>query len=366
MGATLREAPQRHPQAIVIKWRHPVKRAFLLSILTFTFLMGCGGSGNSDNVTPPPDGVVNYRGMSYTSWGQEALSEPGSDQSLVKMRAVGVDTVSINVWEFQDNKNSTEIAPDFSRYSSSESSIRHAIRRAKSLGMKVMLKPNIDLRDGTWRAEIVPSDAWFAAYRGFIWKYATIAQQEGVDIMSIGTEFRDTEGWSDHWRGVASTVRNAFLGKITYATNHGDEQKIQWWDAVDYIGIDAYYVLSSSPDPTLSELKSVWKDRADAIEAWNLSSWNKPVLFTEAGYRSARGSASMPWDFTHQGTVDLTLQANCYDALLAEMTTRSWFRGVMWWNWETNPDAGGPLDNSFTPQGKPVEEVLRRYYDPVP
>ena len=165
------------------------------------------------------------------------------------MRGIGVDTVAINVWEFQDNENSTVIAPDYSLYSSSEASLRHAIQKAQSLGMNVILKPNVDLRNGNWRSFINPSNAWFSAYDTFIRKYATIAQQEGVHMLSIGTEFGNAQTWTSSWRGIASSARSVYGGQLTYSANHGAEEDVAWWDAVDQIGINAYYPLSTNANP---------------------------------------------------------------------------------------------------------------------
>ena len=308
-----------------------------------------------------------YKGMSLTSWSQNALASAGCDQSITNMRGIGVDTVAINVWEFQDNENSTVITPDYSLYSSSEASLRHAIQKAHGLGMNVILKPNVDLRNGNWRSFINPSAAWFSAYDTFIRKYATIAQEEGVHMMSIGTEFGNAQTWTSNWRGIASSARSVYGGQLTYSANHGSEQDVAWWDAMDQIGIDAYYPLSTNSNPTLATLKSAWNSRANSIGSWLSSTGlDKKILFTEVGYRSVVGAAAAPWDWSSGGAVDLQLQANCYEALLSELSGRNWFNGAMWWNWETNPSAGGLTDNGFTPQGKPASQVLRNYYQPVP
>src|SRR5689334_12660672 len=101
-----------------------------------------------------------YEGMSYTSFGTNVLSSTGSDQSLLNMSIVGTDTVALNFWWFQNSTTANSMAEDFTRYSSTVSSISHAIDTIHSLGMKVLLKPMLDVSDvaGTWRAYIDPSD----------------------------------------------------------------------------------------------------------------------------------------------------------------------------------------------------------------
>ena len=100
-----------------------------------------------------------FNGMSYTSWSENVLWTPESDQSIADMKAIHVDMVALNVLWFQDDVNSTVITPDFNYYSASTDSVVHAIEQIHSEGMGVMLKPMIDSRDGTWRGEINPSNA---------------------------------------------------------------------------------------------------------------------------------------------------------------------------------------------------------------
>src|SRR5712672_3274131 len=68
-----------------------------------------------------------YQGMSYTSFGSNVLSSSASDQSLLNMSMVGTDTVALNFWWFQNSVSANSMAEDFSRYSSTMSSVAHAI-----------------------------------------------------------------------------------------------------------------------------------------------------------------------------------------------------------------------------------------------
>ena len=89
-------------------------------------------------------------------------------------------------------------------------------------------------------------------------------------------------------------------------------------------------------------------------------------MFTEVGYRSTNGANTQPWAWGSNYGLNLQEQANCYEALLSTMWNRSWWQGAFWWNWETDPNAGGLNDQGYTPQGKPTLDVLKRYYAPVP
>jgi hypothetical protein len=131
---------------------------------------------------------------------------------------------------------------------------------------------------------------------------------------------------------------------------------------LDYVGIDAYFPLTNEIDPTMEELKNAWNQWVNTMEAWQLTV-NKPVVFTEIGYRSGDGANEAPWNYTISMSVDLQEQVDCYDAAFQTFWNRSWFYGFYWWNWETNPNAGGENDAGFTPQNKPVQSLITSWYD---
>jgi arabinogalactan endo-1,4-beta-galactosidase len=166
------------------------------------------------------------------------------------------------------------------------------------------------------------------------------------------------------WRRIISETRGIFAGPITYASNHeGEETTIRWWDALDYIGVDAYYPLTNQNDPTLSDLRAAWLTPTLALE--NLSrQYNRPIIITEIGYQSVDGANQHPWEWQTGGTVDIQEQADCYQAALEIFWRRPWLRGIYWWYWSADPNQGGPSDTDYTPHGKPAEIILKNYYYP--
>lgn len=319
-------------------------------------------------VCPAVVGAIEMKGVSYTAWRPDAMLSEDSDESLAKASADGCNWIAICVWWFQDNVDSTTIEPDYGRYSATAESVVHAIDTCHKLGMKVMLKPMVDCRDGTWRGNINPSFEWFSAYEQFVDFWARIAEENKVESFCVGCELKDTVLWSSSWKLVIRNVRTRYSGPMTYAANHGNEKNVDWWDELDYIGIDAYYPLTDKNDPTLSELKSAWEDRADSLEAWLGAFRNtKKIVFTEIGYQSADGTNRTPWytDPSSHAT-DLQEQAECYEALLSVCRERSWWLGAFWWNWETKASGGGQDDPYWTPMNKPAEAVMAGHYKTLP
>lgn len=317
-----------------------------------------------------------YQGMSYTAFGSSVLNTPGSDQSLLNMSILGTDTVALNVWWYQDEVDSNTMYSDPNR-SATIASVEHAIDDIQGLGMKVFLKPMLDVQDGTWRANILPTDAntWFSNYTNFIGMFADLAQAKGVELFSVGTELNRMEAPENtqRWIDLVADVRSRYDGAVTYAANWNDGSIgggydiLPWWNQVDYVGIDAYFPVTGSTNPSLAQMQAAWEARADQIDTWRQTQGlgDKHVIFTEAGLPSYDGANVTPFALladspNPSAPADELEQANGYEALLSVMSQRDWWDGAFWWNWETNPNTGSTT--SFTPQSKLAQDVLAEYY----
>jgi hypothetical protein len=232
----------------------------------------------------------------------------------------------------------------------------------------------VDVQDGTWRGTIRPSDttAWFASYDAFLTHYAALAQQNGVELLDVGTELATMSDWrnASSWTTIISHVRSAYSGPLTYSANAnatGDEfTSVSFWNLLDVAGLDVYVPLTNRIGPSKDELIQAWRrnvnghDMVAAYRNWQ-AGHGKPVIFTEIGYRSVAGANRAPWDFTFQGTPDPVEQANCYDAAFTVWSQESsWMKGTFWWAWPTTPP--GPADTDYTPRGKAAEGVLQSWY----
>ena len=250
--------------------------------------------------------------------------------------------------------------------------LRHAIRNAHELGMKVMLKPHIWLRersDDVWRGAIEMADEdgwtrWFADYERFVLHYATIAAAEGVELFCIGTELTAAATTREaDWRRLIERVRSVYGGPLVYAANWWVEyNRIGFWDALDYVGINAFFPLSREPGPSGAELRRNAAAIADSIELL-YQRVGKPIIFTEIGYKSVRGASVEPWEWTRRhDAVDVEEQVRCYQTIFEAFWDRPWFYGMYWWKWFSDLRRGGLSHPGFTPQHKPAEEVLSRWY----
>jgi hypothetical protein len=412
------------------------------------FLLAIGAFALSTVLPLAATAGERHRSVSLTLWGggggtadehpltMSNLNLTDLDQTLDNMQSIGVDTVGVNVFWLQDNIGSYVISPDTTGATGFKGTATTGVTEAvidaiHAKGMSVMLKPLVNLRNDPshWRGQISGSNTWmwgstgtphdgthvaaaddpYDGYANFIYHWADVAQAKGVETFCIGTEFAAASGGTANetrWRGAigagggdgvggaGSGILNRYDGKLTYAAQNGwwnsprgqdaTSANIKWWDAMDYLGVDAYYPLTNyqgqSPtgttSPTPEQLQAAWTDAPSTwdwdyiamLQAWRAANGNKPVMFTEVGYTSDDGTNMHPWQVPGLGSEDQQEQADCYEALLSELWDEQWWVGAYWWNWEIDPD---PSDWNhapvwFTPQGKLAEGVIADYYVPEP
>ncbi len=325
-------------------------------------------------LTPAPVPMTDFlRGISFVAWSESGFARPESDYTLSRIiKPMGVTWVAIIPTCFQETITSTQIKCEAKLGSPNDKSLLHAIQYAKSIGLRVMLKPHLDNLDaGHWRGEIsMKNDAdwqlWFASYTDYITHYAKIAQDSGADYFVVGTELDGTHIRPDDWRKVIQTIRTIYPGPLTYASNHdGGETSVTWWDALDAIGVDAYYPLTGSANPTIDQLKTAWEPQVALLESLSLK-WDRPVIFTEAGYQSTDGTNREPWGTSTENGLDLQEQADCYQALIETFGPKGWWQGIFWWGGQVEPTEGGLVNQNFSIYGKPAEDVVRAFYDQAP
>ena len=104
-----------------------------------------------------------------------------------------------------------------------------------------------------------------------------------------------------HWRSLVASVREIYRGRVTYAANFDQYGAVGFWDALDLIGVNAYFPLRSQLDADETELEATlqqsWRGVLDELVRWRASRElsNTPFLFTELGYTGRRGSTIQPW-----------------------------------------------------------------------
>jgi hypothetical protein len=323
-------------------------------------------------VTPRPGGAgFTYNGISHVSWWHDEYGYPAASDSRRALAATGANWAGLLTTWYMERRTSNDIRPVPNR-SNADDMVRRAIDELHALGLKVMLKPHVDVEDGTWRAQIAPSDPdlWFESYAAFLDHHVALAAEKNVAMLCIGTELASMSGarHAARWASLIARVRSRYSGLLTYAANGvepADEfTSVSFWALLDLIGADAYTPLTNRTSPTRQELAAGWRRNRsghDMVAAFRnvQQAWQKPFIFTEVGYRSGDGTNRAPWDWGATMAPDPAEQADCYAALYEVFSREPWMRGVFWWSWDVNPP--GSADTGYNPRGKPAEDVLRQW-----
>jgi len=246
--------------------------------------------------------------------------------------------------------------------------IRELIGFAKDKGLKIMLKPHVWVRGEGWTGDYKLSTEedwiiWERDFSRYILNHAEVANSLDVEMLCIGTEYRTpARERPEFWRGLIKEVRKRYSGKITYASNWDNYMNISWWDAVDYIGIDSYFPLAEGDSPTVEKMKEGWVPLKKKLEAFSRK-WDKSILFTEYGFQSVKGGAGRHWEVDKAiENADMEVQSKAYEATFQSLWNESWFAGGFLWKWHLTTRGAERNITRFTPQGKPAEDVIAKWY----
>jgi hypothetical protein len=324
-------------------------------------------SPGSETLSPPPSPGKPLRGfrsgMTLTSWTKGELGDPDKgEKQIQKIAETGANLLSFIPTSYQDGPKATVIYQDQEKTSSNEE-VADGIRQAHDLGMAVLLKPHVDSPDNTWRGEFGAGfdakqrDQWFKSYKEFIVPYAKLAQENGVEICSVGCEFKALSGYADQWREIVNSVRDVYHGEVTYAANY--DEPIQWYDAVDIIGVDDYSPVTTV-NATAATIASFWQDRVAQYSQY-AKKLGKPFMLTEFGCSSSVGGWKNPNEPT-SNTADQDVQAIWYGALYnAILQKPGALVGVAGWQWYPYSIPHPEQDTGLTIQGKRAEVVFTNF-----
>jgi hypothetical protein len=140
---------------------------------------------------------------------------------------------------------------------------------------------------------------------------------------------------------------------------------VQFWNDLDFIGINVFYHLTNYRTPSMEQILEGWALPVRQLTNVHNNFPNQPIIFTEVGYPSMDLASVWPWNWQRNGAVDVQEQAMLYEGLFETWwhhPEREWFRGLFIWNWLADPNQGGLDDTNYTPHGKPAEEILKYYF----
>lgn len=305
-------------------------------------------------------------GVSFVA-SREKVAQEHVDQLL----QVNANHAAVMPFGFIRDINSPEIIHNTDRqwFGETRQGAKQYIELLKRNGVDIMIKPQIWIWKGefTGTLKMRTENDWKAlesSYDDFILTYARLAEETKAPLFCIGTELEQfVKNRPQYWQRLIKKIRAVYTGKLTYAANWDEYPRTTFWENLDFIGIDAYFPLSDARTPSVEQLQEGWQPWKEKIEALSKAK-DKPVLFTEFGYRSMDFTAKKPWLVDqNDDNVNLEAQVNAKKAIFAEFWTEDWFAGGYVWKWFINHQkSGGEKDNRFTPQNKPAQKVISDVY----
>ena len=299
----------------------------------------------------------------------EGYGSAAAVAELEKLKALGVDSIAVVPFGFQRRNEDTAITwtgrgGDW--ILENDPSIVTTVAQAHRLHFSVLLKPHLWLHQPAWPGSIDHDsdeewEQWFRSYSEFILHYATMAEQSHVEAFSVGNELVIASGREQQWRSLIAAVRRVYHGQITYCANFDELFHVRFFDAVDFIGVSAYWPLSrNSGDVDAEALANSWAPVVQQLARLSRRA-KKPIVFTELGYRSDDAAVTLPWEH-RLGGKNTRLQASAYEAFFRAVWSQPWCGGVFCWKWDTSFDPPSPRQNGYVIEGKPAAEVVRTYF----
>lgn len=374
-----------------VRFDASIARSWVQFALIIT-LAGCADGSTAPIATEPPDTYLPARficGVNHAHIHRRGHGY-GSDRSqaeLTTLRILGVNAIALTPFGYQDGATADGIRGYPGRPGPSEffaanddtmkdTDLIMEMNHARALGMSVAMKPQIwsrDFWDGReWHGTILQKTPeeharWWESYREFSLHYARVAIQGRATIYCVGTELVEmSTKYPDEWRGLIHDIRALPGGEtlqLTYSA-HWDREldAISFWDALDFIGLGAYYPLDAPFGASVEALEKAWTPHRQRLATLH-KRWGKPVLFLEAGYRAVAGNHQRPWEYSG-GDPDSAAQARSYEALFRALHAEAWWAGVYFWKTFTDPDLASVRGDApqFGFRNRPAETVVSKWF----
>lgn len=354
---------------------HLITTALQLSLISQSFV---------ESSQLPADFI---KGIELFSSERDILTLETTKDAVKESANIGVEWIALAFAWQQDYSNSTFIYP--TNDTCNASTIETFIHFAKhDLHLKIMLKPEIQIADGSSWVNLYPSNLsqWFESYSNMLLFYANLSQTLEIDAISIGLELyalTTSDATIPYFTQVIDSIRDVYTyGKLTYSSLYSKEYKlVPWWNKLDWIGIDAYFPLYNTisithDSLTVESMIKSWNHWLNVINEWKLSNndtiGNMSLVFTEIGYPSYREASLAPWygpsDCSGVFAENDTVQEMCYQALFSVLSQSNASVDGVFMFWLDNEGTSDYYPDGrhwpcwWTPRGKPAWKTLSQAF----
>ena len=299
--------------------------------------------------------------VSCQTWGGE-WATPEMALTLDELKSLGVNSFAIHPYARIENDGRVRFrVVDENRH------ITVPLDWARDRGMSVMLIPHIAYWGSkfSWRGEInfesaAEWDRFFSDYESWIVQMAQIAEAHGVATFCVGLEFTYAQNYEARWRKIIAAVRKVYHGKVTYGGNWDSFEEVKFWDALDYIGVLAYFPLTKTPNPSAMEIKAAWDKRCAELSNFSKAHGNKKLLFVEIGYNESARAAAEPWAFKTGGENAVEIQHRCIEVALDLPAHCPAIAGMYWWKWF--PEVPSEEEENYRLQTPAIKALIAKHW----
>jgi len=284
--------------------------------------------------------------VSCQTWGQEWASDAFA-ADLDRLRELGVNWVAIHPYASIRSDGTVESR----RFdpAAPPAWITRPIAEAHARGMQVLVIPHLAYWGSPWSWRGAIDFAGEAELRRFFdtyqaWIVGVARAAAGADGFCIANELELLAVHEREWRAIIAAVRGATSARLTWAAQWSGYRQVAFWDALDAVGVQAYFPLSERADPPADELARAWQPIVDELREFHRRT-GKPVVFTELGYRAALDAAREPWAYdeaaegggAERARAEAVQERCLASALAAIEPERAWLRGCFLWKWFAGP-----------------------------
>lgn len=299
--------------------------------------------------------------ISCFGYGPGEWNGPHMAGTLDDIQALGANWVAIHPY--------ARVARDGSlRWSlEDQATVAQTASLARDRGLRVMIKPHLAYwRAGYgWRGDITfpnpeHESRFWHDYERWMMHHAELADRHDIDLLVVGVElkqFHDTEH-ETNWRRVIALTRKHYDGPLTYAANWDDYMHVRFWDALDALGVQAYFPLvgEDNLDPTEAQIERGWQRVRTELAAFQ-EKHDKPLLLTELGYATSTAAAAFPWDPARVGSAKAGhgVKGDCLRIGLRSVEDEPAILGSFLWKWFATPRE---LEHEFNLQYPAMKTVI--------
>lgn len=324
-------------------------KQLLFYALCLPFLMACAQNQKESS--------EKLRGLSFV--GSRSLP---TEDCWTQVQLTGANCVSLMPYAYTKVGTDTLVSSTQWQWSGeSLQGVEMSVLQAKNKGLMPIIKPHLWIMGGGYTGTMTFNDSasrhlWNAQFIQYIKSFAVLSEKHQLPYFILATEMQSM--WQESpedFLALIDTCRAAYHGKLIYAANWDEYNQLPHWDELDVIGINAYFPLENA-----EKARQNWAVLKKEIPAF-AKRFNKPVMFTEIGYRSIANPFAEPWVSDTDEPISEDAQAKAWQIFFEEVYKEPWLRGVFVWKWfphfkEDHKKTG------FTPQGKKAELIIARYF----